>query len=64
MESPSLVLAVEKYKSELNIIELPETLVNVVSPELLTDDSYLIHYKSKSLHKNIQETINKRIWKS
>ena len=64
MESPSLVLAVEKYKSELNIVELSETLVNVVSPELLTDDSYLIHYKSKSLHKNIQETINKRIWKS
>jgi len=62
MESPSLVLAVEKFKSKLNIVELPETLVNVISPELLTDNSYLIHYKSKSLHKDIQETLNKRIW--
>ena len=62
MESPSLVTTVELFKSSLNIVELSQELVNVVSPDLLTNNSYLIHYKSKSLHKDIKETIEKRIW--
>tara|TARA_R110000851_G_scaffold144033_1_gene283066 strand:- start:767 stop:1462 length:696 start_codon:yes stop_codon:yes gene_type:complete len=62
MESPSLVVTVEKFKSHLDIVELPQELVNVISPDLLTDNSFLIHYKSKSLHKSIEETLKKRIW--
>ena len=62
MESPSLVKAVKEFKDSLEIKELPETLVNVISSELLKEDSFLIHYKSKALHKNLEDTLKYRIW--
>jgi hypothetical protein len=62
MESPSLVITVEKFKNQLNIVELPQELVNVISPNLLTNNSYLIHYKSKALDNNLEDTLKNRIW--
>lgn len=62
MESPSLVKAVEKFKSKIKIKELSEELVNVVSKDLLTNNSFIIHFKSKALHQTLEETLKHRIW--
>ena len=62
MESPALVETVNKYKENLKIKELSEDLVNVISEDNLIKESYLIHFKSKALHKSLEDTLKYRIW--
>lgn len=61
-ESPALVRTIEEDINKLQVVELPQNLVNVVSKDLLTEDSFLIHYKSKALDKTLEETLKNRIW--
>lgn len=61
-ESPSLMKTVYEQRSSLDIVELSENLVNVVSSDLLKEESFLVHYKSKALDKTLQETLSNRLW--
>lgn len=62
MESPALGVSIDKFEKSLDIVKHPECLVNVVSKKLLKDDSFLVHYKSKDLDKNLEDTLKNRIW--
>ena len=65
-ESPALTKIVEKYKSQLNIIELEQDIVNRISYPLL-DKTIIVHFKGTKLSNTIEESIqcriNNRGWK-
>lgn len=60
-ESPALVRTIEEFKNQINIVELNEELVNVYKSSLLVEDSFLIHYKSDSLDKTLENTLKSRL---
>tara|TARA_R110001583_G_scaffold2725_10_gene19069 strand:+ start:12585 stop:13322 length:738 start_codon:yes stop_codon:yes gene_type:complete len=67
-ESPSLVKMVGKYKNELDIIEINESIVNEMDPNNVTDKTKIVHFKGSDLINDLEFQYNKRIdkrgWKS
>ena len=67
-ESPSLVKMVEKYKNELNIVEINESIVNEMDPNNITNETKIIHFKGSDLINDLEfqynKRINKRGWES
>jgi hypothetical protein len=65
-ESPSLVKTVEKYDSNMNIVKLEQSFVNVLEPQYLTDDTVIVHFKGNDLIDDLdhqyEARINKRGW--
>jgi hypothetical protein len=62
-ESPSLVKIVNKYDCEMQIVKLGQSIVNVLEPQYLTDDTIIIHFKGSDLVDNLDHQYNTRIEK-
>ena len=59
-ESPALTRTVEKYKSNLNIVEIEQDIVNrIIFPPL--DKTIIVHFKGSSLHSSFEDQFNNRI---
>lgn len=61
-ESPALSGTVEKYKSQLDIIEIEQDVVNRIQHPPL-DKTIIVHFKGTHLSNNISESINARLIK-
>jgi len=59
-ESPALSKVVEKYKGEIDIIEIEQDVVNrLLFPPL--EQTVVVHFKGSSLHNSFEEQFNARI---
>lgn len=59
-ESPALTKTVEKYKNQLNIIEIEQDIVNRINYPAL-DKTIIVHFKGTRLSDNIDESMHARL---
>tara|TARA_R110000823_G_scaffold276629_3_gene395184 strand:- start:208 stop:930 length:723 start_codon:yes stop_codon:yes gene_type:complete len=59
-ESPALSKTVEKYKSQLNIIEIEQDIVNRINYPAL-DKTIIVHFKGTRLSDDINESMHARL---
>jgi len=60
-ESPELVNVIQHYKSDIDIVKLKETCVNVLDPNFISNESYIAHFKGSSIQHNVDDLIKTRI---
>ena len=59
-ETPALTKTVKKYKTQLNIIEVEQDIVNRIIPPSL-DKTIIVHFKGTRLSDDIDEAVHARL---
>lgn len=60
-ESPSLCKVIGTYRDKINIVEIDQSIVNVLYPNQLTDASVIVHFKGSDLKNDLEHQYNKRL---
>lgn len=61
-ESPALSKVYQNFKNILDIGLIPEHIVSCYEKDQINDEVKIVHFKSGSSHKTIEESIQKRIY--
>lgn len=60
-ESPSLCKVIDRWKDRINIVEIDQSIVNVLYPNQLIEASVIVHFKGSDLVNDLEHQYAKRL---